>query len=119
MTGLIYKILRPQEWRDATENSAYSGAPVDIADGFVHFSTEAQVADTAVKHFGDSDRIHLLGFRPDVFPAHTLKWEKSRGGDLFPHLYAPLNITLACERLSLSRRIDGTFDFSFLKKDKA
>ncbi|WP_262692362.1 DUF952 domain-containing protein [Kordiimonas aestuarii] len=118
MSKLIYKILRPHEWAAALETDAFPGAPIDVADGYVHFSAASQVPETAEKYFGDTEKIHLLGFEPDVFPDGSLKWEKSRGGALFPHLYAPLDVALARERLTLSRRIDDTFDFSFLTKDK-
>ncbi len=115
---MIYKILRPHEWAEAVETSSFAGAPVDIADGFVHFSTAEQVRETAERHFGDAEKIHLLGFDAGVFPEGALRWEKSRGGALFPHLYAPLDVALARERFTLSRRIDGSFDFSFMLNDK-
>ena len=115
---MIYKILRPHEWAEAVETRAYRGAPVDIEDGFVHFSTAEQVAETALRHFGDTDKIHLLGFDAEAFDGDSLKWEKSRGGDMFPHLYAPLDVSQARERFTLSRRIDGSFDFSFMLNDK-
>lgn len=118
MSTMIYKILRPHEWADAIETRTYAGAPVDIADGYVHFSTAEQVQETAERHFGDADKIHLLGFDADDFDGDTLKWEKSRGGALFPHLYAPLDVSLARERFTLSRRIDGSFDFSFMRDDQ-
>jgi uncharacterized protein (DUF952 family) len=117
MSNMIYKILRPHEWAEAVETRTWAGAPVDVADGFVHFSTLEQVCETAEKHFADAEKIHLLGFTEDSFADGTLKWEKSRGGALFPHLYAPLDVSLARERFSLSRRIDGSFDFSFMRDE--
>ena len=118
MSNMIYKILRPHEWAEATASSAYRGAPVDIADGFVHFSTAEQVEETAERHFADSDKVHVLGFMADTFDDGTLKWEKSRGGELFPHLYGTLDVAKARERFTLTRRIDGSFDFGFMREGK-
>lgn len=86
---LIYKIFRADEWADLRANGETAGAPVDIADGFVHFSTAQQVAETAAKHFANQDDLVLLGLEVDVL-GEALKWEASRGGALFPHLYRPL-----------------------------
>jgi uncharacterized protein (DUF952 family) len=88
---LIYKILRRAEWdafRDAGETT---GAPVDLADGFLHFSTAAQVAETAAKHFRDESDLVLLAIDAETL-GDDLKWEPSRGGMLFPHLYRPLRM---------------------------
>lgn len=88
---LIYKILRRAEWdafRDAGETA---GAPVDLADGFLHFSTAAQVAETAAKHFRDESDLVLLAIDAETL-GDDLKWEPSRGGMLFPHLYRPLRM---------------------------
>jgi uncharacterized protein (DUF952 family) len=85
----IFKILRPAEWAELERAGETAGAPVDEADGFVHFSTAAQVAETAAKHFAGEDGLVLVAVEADdLGPA--LKWEASRGGALFPHLYAPL-----------------------------
>ena len=88
---LIYKILTGQQWDDLQTQGETSGAPVDIADGFVHFSTAAQSAETAAKHFAGQEDLHLLAFDPTTL-GDALKWEPSRGGDLFPHLYATLRL---------------------------
>ena len=86
---LIYKILRRPEW-DAFHAAGRSlGAPIDLADGFIHFSTAAQVAETAAKWFGKESDLVLVAFDADALGA-ALKWEESRGGALFPHLYRPL-----------------------------
>lgn len=86
---LIYKILREFEWKELAANGISPGAPVDIADGFIHFSTSAQVADTLAKHFRGENGLILLACESDSMDG-DLKWEPSRGGDLFPHLYRPL-----------------------------
>lgn len=88
---LIYKILRDDEWR-AFEGAGHTeGAPVDLADGFIHFSTAAQAAETAAKHFAGAEGLWLLAFEADAM-GDALKWEPSRGGALFPHLYRSLRL---------------------------
>ena len=69
----------------------YSQSSIDVADGFVHFSTAEQVAETAAKHFAGQDGLQLLALEADTLGA-ALKWEPSRGGALFPHLYGPLKL---------------------------
>ncbi len=86
----IYKILRAGEWADLRERGETPGAPVDIADGYVHFSTAAQARETAAKHFAGADGLMLAALETDRMTA--LKWEVSRGGQQFPHLYAPLRL---------------------------
>lgn len=88
---LIYKILRAPEWAELQARGESAGAPVDIADGFVHFSTAEQAAETAAKHFAGADGLVLLALEADAL-GDALKWEVSRGGALFPHLYAPLRL---------------------------
>lgn len=86
---VIYKILRAPEWAALEQSGETLGAPVDIADGFVHFSTADQVRETAARHFAGEDDLILAAFDADLLGA-ALKWEVSRGGAKFPHLYAPL-----------------------------
>ncbi len=89
---LIYKIFRRPEWDAFRHAGETAGAPVDLADGFIHFSTGAQVAETAAKHFAtESDLVLVAARAEDLGPA--LRWEPSRGGALFPHLYR--NMTLS------------------------
>jgi uncharacterized protein (DUF952 family) len=88
----IYKILRADEWSALRSQKETSGAPIDVADGFIHFSTSAQVAQTAAKHFAGADNLMLLSMNPDTL-GPALKWEKSRGGADFPHLYGPLKLS--------------------------
>lgn len=89
---LIYKILRRPEWDAFRTAGETAGAPVDLADGFIHFSTAAQVAETAAKWFATESDLVLVACNSSRLGA-ALKWEPSRGGDLFPHLYR--NLTLA------------------------
>ncbi|HEX3974267.1 MAG TPA: DUF952 domain-containing protein [Stellaceae bacterium] len=89
MTQLIYKILSAAEWQAAEHAGIFKGAGIDIADGFIHFSTVEQAAETASKHFAGQAGLVLVAVDADKLGA-ALKWEVSRGGQLFPHLYAGL-----------------------------
>lgn len=88
---LIYKIFRTNEWADLRAKGATDGAPIDVADGYVHFSTAQQAAETAAKHFAGEDGLMLLAIDTDRLEG-DLKWEPSRGGQLFPHLYRQLRM---------------------------
>ncbi|KUJ85535.1 hypothetical protein AVO45_00615 [Ruegeria marisrubri] len=83
---LIYKIFRADEWAALQAQGETQGAPVDVADGFVHFSTAAQAAETAAKHFAGADGLTLVACDAEAM-GDELKWEVSRSGALFPHLY--------------------------------
>lgn len=87
---LIYKICPEPLWREAETARSFSGAPVDLADGFIHFSTGHQVRETAAKHFAGQDSLLLIAV-DDARLGPALRYEPSRGGALFPHLYAPLD----------------------------
>lgn len=86
---LIFKIFRRAEWDAFCAAGETDGAPVDLADGFIHFSTAEQVTETAAKHFQDESDLVLVAFDSETLGA-ALKWEPSRGGALFPHLYRKL-----------------------------
>ncbi|MDH2326418.1 DUF952 domain-containing protein [Cereibacter sp. SYSU M97828] len=88
---LIYKIFRRPEWEALRDAGETAGAPVDLADGYIHISTAAQVAETAAKHFADESDLVLVAL-DDAALGPDLRWEPSRGGALFPHLYRPLRI---------------------------
>jgi uncharacterized protein (DUF952 family) len=85
----IYKICESALWHEAERVGVFHGAGVDKRDGFIHFSTAAQVRETAAKHFAGLDDLTLLAVDADALGG-ALKWEVSRGGDLFPHLYGAL-----------------------------
>lgn len=89
---LIYKIFRRPEWDAFRAAGETAGAPVDLADGFIHFSTGAQVTETAAKHFATESDLVLVAVEADTL-GPALKWEPSRGGALFPHLYRPLRLS--------------------------
>jgi uncharacterized protein (DUF952 family) len=86
---MIYKILRKPELAAFVAAGETEGAPVDCADGFIHFSTPAQAPETAARHFAAEDGLWLVACDPDAL-GPALRWEPSRGGALFPHLYRPL-----------------------------
>ena len=91
MPTTIYKICSAALWRDAERSGAFGGAGIDARDGYIHFSTAAQVAETAARHFvGVTDQVLVAVDSAALGPA--LRWEPSRGGDLFPHLYGPLSL---------------------------
>ena len=94
MMAIIYKIVPAHLWSDAMNAGTFTGSPIDVADGFIHFSTAAQVHETAAKHFAGIDDLLLVAFPASAF-GEALRWEPSRGGALFPHLYEPLPVNLA------------------------
>lgn len=89
---IILKIFRANEWQALRAEGETLGAPIDVADGYVHFSTPAQAAETAAKHFEGEEDLWLLGLEADTL-GDALRWEPSRGGALFPHLYRPLQLS--------------------------
>jgi uncharacterized protein (DUF952 family) len=87
----IYKILRGPEWQALRAEGETAGAPVDMTDGYIHFSTTEQARETVAKHFAGEDDLFLAAFETDRM-ADALKWEPSRGGALFPHYYGPMKL---------------------------
>lgn len=86
---VILKICSAGEWAEAERQGRYDGSAVDAGDGFIHFSTPEQAPETAARYFAGQSDLVVIAVDPDrLEPA--LKWEPSRGGDLFPHLYGPL-----------------------------
>jgi uncharacterized protein (DUF952 family) len=90
-----YKVLTGDQMR-ALEADAFEGAPVDLADGFIHLSTAAQLTETVDKHFAAQDDLWVAAIDLEAL-AGAVKWEASRGGDLFPHIYGamPLEVVIA------------------------
>lgn len=87
----FWKILDAGEWAAARAAGVFEGSAVDLADGFIHFSTDAQVAGTLARHFAGREGLVLLAVDGARLPADALRHEPARGGELFPHLYAPLD----------------------------
>ena len=111
---LIFKIVATAEWRAAESAGAFDGAGVDRADGYIHFSTAAQAAGTAAKWFAGRANLTLVAVDPEALGA-ALKWEPSRGGALFPHLYGRLPISAVVWSRPLPLRPDGRHDFGRLE----
>lgn len=86
---IIYKICKTALWHQAERAGVFRGAPLDMRDGFIHFSAAGQVGATAVKHFAGVDDLVLIAINADAL-GDALKWEVSRSGELFPHLYGEL-----------------------------
>ena len=91
---LIYKVCPAREWNEAVVVSAFRGSAVDVRDGFIHFSTSAQLPETLRRHFAGQQHLVVVAVDPRELGA-ALRWEPSRGGDLFPHLYGELPVALA------------------------
>lgn len=95
-----YKVLTAEQFDQFKADGVFKGAPVDLADGYIHMSTRAQAAETVAKHFAGQDRLVLLMI--DLAPfGDALKWEVSRGGALFPHLYADLPMSAVAGKVIL------------------
>ncbi|MEQ9812963.1 MAG: DUF952 domain-containing protein [Azospirillaceae bacterium] len=102
----ILKIVTVSEWARARRDGRFAGSPVDLADGFIHFSTWAQVAETAARHFAGQDDLLLVVVDAErLGPA--LVFEPSRGGDLFPHLYGELPLSAVEWEAPIGRDADG------------
>ncbi|PRX08932.1 UNVERIFIED_ORG: uncharacterized protein (DUF952 family) [Martelella mediterranea] len=109
----IFKIVARLEWQAARSAGAYEGAAVDLADGFIHFSTAGQVAETANRHFTGQRDLLLVAVDPGRL-GEALKFEPSRGGALFPHLYAALPFSAVLWEKELPETADGGHDFTGL-----
>ena len=110
---LIYKITPAADWRAAEAAGVFLGAPVDLADGFIHLSTAAQVGETARRHFAGQRDLLLVAVEADTL-GESLRWEPSRGGDVFPHIYGPLPMSAVRHSVPLPLKADGTHDLSGL-----
>jgi len=110
MARTIYKICPETLWREAERAGRFIGAPVDVADGFIHFSTAVQARETAKKHFAGQTDLLLIGVDGDRL-GEGLKYEISRGGALFPHLYGPLDLDAVTSVQALPMGADGLHDF--------
>ncbi|MEL7497352.1 MAG: DUF952 domain-containing protein [Planctomycetota bacterium] len=86
---MIYKIIDRAAWSQAKQIGHFQGAAIDLKDGYIHFSTAEQVQETAAKHFANQHDLLLVAV-DDLRLGETLKWERSRGNSLFPHLYSDL-----------------------------
>jgi len=106
MSTLIYKIATRDCWTAAEATGVFEGMPIDLADGFMHFSTAVQLAETLAKYFLGQRGLLLIAVRADRC-GDALRWEPSRGGQLFPHLYASLPVTAAVRVSEIPLDADG------------
>lgn len=107
---MVYKIATRAQWNEAEKIGFFKGAPVDIEDGYIHFSTADQVVETAARHFAGQDDLLLVAVGARVL-GEALTYEPSRGGQLFPHLYAELPLTAVTSVRDLPLGTDGAHRF--------
>ena len=110
----IYKICPASAWREAERQGVFRGSADDIRDGFIHFSTASQVAETADKHFCGERGLFLIAVDADAL-GNELRWERSRNDELFPHLYGDLDLGAVIRIFDLHTRSDGSHDIPELK----
>lgn len=118
MTGIIYKVASSEDWQAAREAGVYHGSAADARDGFIHFSTAAQLPGTLAKHFAGREGLVLIAVDVAAL-GNRLAWEPSRGGDLFPHLYGPLPADAALWYTPLALKPDGMHDLPVTLPDEA
>lgn len=106
MDKTIYKIVPRELWQEARTAGLFKGASIDLKDGYIHFSTAAQAIETARLHFAGQADLLLVAVDVTLF-GEALKWEASRGGDLFPHLYADLRLDAVIWEKPLALGDDG------------
>ncbi len=108
--AIIYKIVPETLWQEARAKGVFEGAAIDLTDGFIHFSTAKQVAETASRHFSGQTELLLIAVDGSAL-GDRLVHEPSRGGDLFPHLYGPLPLAAVLWETPLSLGSDGEHQF--------
>ena len=109
MPDIVYKIVPDVLWRKAKETGRFEGAEIDLRDGYIHFSTASQVAETARKHYFGQTGLFLVAVDADAL-GDALRWEPSRNDELFPHLYGELDLGAVTAILDMRARSDGTHD---------
>lgn len=103
---VAYKVLTGPQMVQLEAEGVFKGAPVDLADGYIHLSTAAQLTETVDKHFAGQSDLHVVAVDLDAL-GEELRWEPSRGGQLFPHIYADLPLSAAVAYGPLERDADG------------
>ncbi|MBX3598766.1 MAG: DUF952 domain-containing protein [Rhizobiaceae bacterium] len=114
MNTTIYKIVPRDVWLKAEQAGVFEGSAVDLADGYIHFSTRAQVAETAAKHFAGQADLLLVAVDAQAL-GDRLRFEPSRGGDLFPHLYGKLDLAAVRGVEPLTLNSAGNHQFPLLE----
>ncbi|MET0569518.1 MAG: DUF952 domain-containing protein [Hyphomicrobiaceae bacterium] len=110
MPDLVYKICDRSSWEQARASGRYFGSSDDARDGFIHLSAPNQVAGTLDKHFAGQNNLLLIAVDAAAL-GQALRWEPSRGGALFPHLYQPLDFAAVISEVPLARGTDGRYCF--------
>lgn len=110
MTGIAYKLIDAAEWAAARATGVYRGSAVDRADGFIHLSAAGQLVETARRHYASRRDLRLLTVDLEAL-ADTVRWEASRGGELFPHIHGPLPIAAVTTERPLAVDADGVMRF--------
>ena len=111
----IYKICPASAWHEAERQGVYHGSTDDARDGFIHFSTASQVAETARKHFFGQTGLFLIEVDADAL-GYGLRWERSRNAGLFPHFYGERDISVVTLLLDMHARSDGYHDIPELER---
>jgi len=106
----VYKILTRQQWAEVVASGQFNGAAIDLVDGFIHLSTARQLIETVRRHFRSQVDLVIVGIDTERL-GDGLRWEPSRGGDLFPHLYGSLPVTAATALIDLPMGPDGEHQF--------
>lgn len=103
---IAYKVLTEPQMVQLEADGVFKGAPVDLADGYIHLSTAAQLTETVDKHFAGQSDLHVVAVDLDAL-GDAIRWESSRGGQLFPHVYADLPLSVAVAYGPLERDAEG------------
>jgi uncharacterized protein (DUF952 family) len=105
--AVAYKVLRGGELAALEASGRFDGAPVDLADGYIHLSTAAQLGETIAKHFAGQTDIQIAAIDLAALGG-AVKWEPSRGGQLFPHVYGPITLDVVIAYSPLAQEPDGS-----------
>ncbi len=104
---IVYKVMSAAEQQQMQRDGVFHGSPVDIADGYIHLSCASQLAATLDRHFSGIEGLMLAAVDLSLL-GDTVRWEPSRGGQLFPHIYGPLPVEAVVSVAALERKADGT-----------
>ena len=111
----IFKIIDKEEWQKAKQAGTYEGSKKDTEDGYIHFSEEEQVEETLLRHYPKKDNLILL--KVNAFKLEHLLWEQASNGDMYPHLYSPLDASAVVNEYELPLNEDGSHELpEILKK---
>ena len=111
----IFKIIDKDEWLKAKQSGTYEGSKKDIQDGYIHFSEENQIQETLQRHY--SKRENLIILKVNAFKLDHLLWEQASNGDMYPHLYSPLDTSTVVDEYELPLNEDGRHELpEILKK---